>query len=376
MAQDRARRGFAARLNDVFARPLRRTSFIRPPHTHDPDCGTQAVQAKRRLMIALLGGLLAGWATFNSYRQIPGHHDFGQVWLLARSILVGENAYQLIIPGWDGWCCPLTYPLPAGLVALPLAPFSEQWAAAIFVAIGGTAFAWALMEHGYGPLAGFCSAALLAAATAGQWSPLFAGAVVVPWLGILFVAKPTVGAAMFISRPSWWPIVGGVGLLAVAFLVQPAWVAEWRHALDLNATRWAPVKPYRSIVTFPGGFLALLCLLRWRRPEARLVAALACVPLTPMPYETVPLFLVPRSGGQAALLTLASLGVQVGLDAWQRVVQPTGGQVYEMTGRTMTLVLYPLVTAMVLRRPNEGKVLAWLENRVATWPAWLRGTKA
>jgi hypothetical protein len=36
--------------------------------------------------------------------------------------------------------------------------------------------------------------------------------------------------------------------------------------------------------------------------------------------------------------------------------------------------MYPLATAMVLRRRNEGAVPMWLEKRIALWPAWLRGT--
>jgi hypothetical protein len=50
----------------------------------------------------------------------------------------------------------------------------------------------------------------------------------------------------------------------------------------------------------------LLALLRWRTPEGRLVAALACVPQTVGFYETVPLFLVARTRYQGYLLAALS----------------------------------------------------------------------
>jgi hypothetical protein len=197
---------------------------------------------------------------------------------------------------------------------------------------------------------------------------------VLPALGIFFAAKPTVAAAYFVARPSWWPIVGGVVLVAIAFAVQPTWIADWRQAVEWNSALWAHSPHFRAIVTVPGGVVALLALLRWRRPEARLVAALACVPLTPSPYETVPLFLVPRTAGEAALLSAASFAVQFRLDA----VTPTlvsDRAKFEVVARLLAWVMYPLATAMVLRRRNEGDVPAWIERRIADWPVWLRGVR-
>ena len=188
-----------------------------------------AVPWRSRLALALAGGLLVAWATSREYRVNPGHHDFGQVWYASRAILHGENAYQLIGPGLSyDWPWPFLYPLTAAIVTLPFASLPEAWAATLFMLIGGAVFAWTLMEHGYAPLAGFCSGALLGAAAGGQWAPLLAGSMAVPWIGVLFAAKPTVAAAYFVARPSWWPIVGGLVLVAIAFAVQPTWVSDWR----------------------------------------------------------------------------------------------------------------------------------------------------
>jgi hypothetical protein len=296
------------------------------------------------------------------------------VWFASRAILRGDNPYHLIGPGLGyDWPWPFLYPLVAAIVTLPLAPLPEAWAAAVFTLIGGAAFAWTLMEHGYPPLAGFCSGALLGAASGGQWAPLLVSAVVIPPLGLFFAAKPTVATAYFFARPNWWPIIGGFALVAIALAVQPTWIFDWRQAMEWNSRLWASSTHFRAIAMVPGGVVALLCLLRWRRPEARLVAALACVPLTPSPYETVPLFLVPRSAGEAALLSAASFAVQFVLDHVTPTL-PSDRARFEYVARLLAWVMYPLATAMVLRRRNEGAVPMWLEKRIALWPPWLRGT--
>ena len=56
------------------------------------------------------------------------------------------------------------------------------------------------------------------------------------------------------------------------------------------------------IAARPGGFLLFLALIRWRKPEARLLAAMACVPQTLGLYETLPLFLIPRTRWQGYAL--------------------------------------------------------------------------
>jgi hypothetical protein len=300
--------------------------------------------------------------------------DVLQLWAAARAVLDGRNPYHVVGPGLAfEWPYPLLYPLPAALVTLPLAPLSAIAATTIFGGIAGTVFAWTLMEHGYAALAGFFSAALMAAVRAGQWSPLLAGAMVAPAIGVLFICKPTLGAAYFIARPSWWPIVGGVVLAVVSFAVSPTWVTDWFAAIQQNAAIWYPETSYRPIITEPGGLIALGALLRWRRPEARLVAAVACVPLTPMPYELVPLFLVPRTAGEAALLSAVSWGVQFWLDAMIPTIPTFGGQ-YDYTAQAMAVTMYPLATLMVLRRANQGVMPAWVELRIAGWPPWIRGT--
>lgn len=129
--------------------------------------------------------------------------------------------------------------------------------------------------------------------------------------------------------------------------------------------------PYSATVLLPGGALVLAAIIRWRRPEARLLIALACFPQSMLLYETVPLFLIPRTFREAALLTALSyvaLRVLAYFGPYPDVAH------YALaSGRVSTVCLYLPCAVMVLRRRNEGPIPAWLERRVASFPTWLRG---
>ena len=56
----------------------------------------------------------------------------------------------------------------------------------------------------------------------------------------------------------------------------------------------------------PGRRARVLSLLRWRRPEARLVGVMALMPQNLYFYDQLPLWLVARNGREALALTLAS----------------------------------------------------------------------
>ena len=307
---------------------------------------------------------------------MPGPRDFGQVWFAARSLLRDVDPYPLVGPGLTfQWDSPLVYPLTAALLAIPFTPFPEPVASMLFAALGGAVFAWVLMAYGYGPLFGFFSLSMREASAAAQWSPIISACFVLAPLSFILIAKPTIGVALFVARPSWWAVAGGVILLTAAYLVQPTWIADWMGAVERYREMGAPNAPYRAIVSFPGGALALLCLLRWRRPEARLIAALVCVPITPMLYETLPLFLIPRTFWEAATL--------VGLSYAQHHVTTalvpvpwTHANFMAVTGQMFVLLMYLPATIMILRRPNEGALPSWVERRIARWPAWLRGRPA
>jgi hypothetical protein len=112
----------------------------------------QRVPTRQRVVLAAICGLLAAMITLQKNSREPTPRDFEQVWFAARSLLGGAYPCSQIGPGMAfDWPFPLVYPLPAAVIALPLAPFPAHTATVIFSAITGVAFAWALMEYGYGP---------------------------------------------------------------------------------------------------------------------------------------------------------------------------------------------------------------------------------
>ena len=340
---------------------------LRPDQPQAPGQYEPAVAVGRRLFAAIVIGVLGGMRTTMLIRGKAYPGDFAQVWYAARSILSGKDPYKLIGPGRPfAFDFEFHYPLTAAVLGIPLSPLSADVAQGVFIGLGLGCLAWALMEYGHAPLIGLLSAAVWSAIDSVQWSPLLAAATVLTPVGIAYAAKPTIGLAMFAARPSRWALLGGLAVTVIAFIAIPGWVPEWRNALA-NRTGMT------TLVLHPGGALALLSLLRWRRPEARMLAVLACVPVTPALYETVPLLLIPRRWWEAALLVLASYVV---LGIAMRVPLPNLSHYaahMENSANAIALILYPLATVMVLRRRNEGSLPQWLEQRTAGWPAWLRG---
>ena len=324
----------------------------------DPD--RRPVPFGPRLTLAVALGLVAALVAYQHAMMRDPQRDFTQVWFAARAALHGENPYALVGPGlaYD-WPCPLLYPLTAAIAAMPLAALPQELANTLFMLIGAGAFAWALMRFGYGPLIGFASASMLFAAEAVQWSPLLAAAAVVSPIGIVLIAKPTIGAAIFAAKPSRWAIGGAVVLVPLSLLLDRTWIAHWLDAIARNSATAPPAAPYQAPVSVPGGVLALACLARWRRPEARLVAVLACIPQTLLPYEWLYLFLVPRAWHEALLLTATSWGALVwvlthySMNDYPRFIMASG--------QAAVIAMYIPATILVLRRPNEGAMPAWLD---------------
>jgi hypothetical protein len=253
----------------------------------------------------------------------------------------------------------------------PLAWLSLPLAGGIFAGVGTACLAWALMEFGFASLSAFASVCIWSAVWTTQWSPLLSASIVLSPLAFFLVAKPTVGLAYWIARPSWWGVAGAVALTALAFALDPQWITQWRNAVDRALAIAQHGFPYRAPVLMPGGVVILAVLTRWRRTEARLLAALACIPHTTLPYELVPLFLIPRGWRQCGVLVLLSHGMW-----WLVTYDPLPRDFYRTVieyTRTAVPMMYLPCTLMILRRKNEGRIPAWLERRVRTWPNWLRG---
>jgi hypothetical protein len=292
--------------------------------------------ARARAGVALATGVLVATFVFLLYaRQTAAVvSDWDATWFGARALLGGSSPYAAIRrPPWP-WG--LNYPLPAVLYSALLAPLPLPLARAFFVGLGTAVFTFVFTGYGWWTLYFLISGAML-----WSWIP-------VQW-GWLLVAKPTMGFALFAAFPRRSTVLWGAAVIALSFAIWPAWVSEWLHSVATDA-------PHLPHLLRPGGFLLLLALLRWRRPEGRLLAALCIIPQTTGLYETLPVALVVRDRRQAAVYATLTMIAHLLFKLGPQGPWPTGA---EYQWWVMLLLVYLPALALVLKRPNGPATLDW-----------------
>jgi hypothetical protein len=267
-----------------------------------PPAFGRELRIRVRLLVACSVGLSTAIAVFLCWRN-GNSPDFYQPWLGAKLLLEGKNPYELIGPGREFVHeFRFFYPLTASILLLPLGFLSLPLAIGIFSGMSSGLLAFALTKDGYWRLPMLVSVPFLIAAWAGQWSILFTAVFLLPAVSFLYVAKPSVGLAYLLANPRLGiALVGGVFLLVFSLFLVPEWPREWMSIISTANHMNPPLMR-------PGGWVALLALIRWRRPEARLIAFLSVIPQTVVWYEALPLQLAARNLREAiALAVLASL---------------------------------------------------------------------
>ncbi len=286
----------------------------------------------------------------NGARAMGG--DFTYPWIAARALLRGLNPYEAIRAAATPSAHVLFYPLPAALIALPLAGFAAPTAGALFVAVGSGLLAFALTKCGWWRLMLFASAPMYRVCWSVQWSPLLmASALLVPALGIV-IAKPNFALPFFAfqstRRAIWYGLVGAAALVLASFALQPNWVTQWIEML-----RAAPASQYRIPILTRAGAVIALAALKWRRPEARLLFCMACMPQNGFYYDQLPVLLVPES--RREMLVACSISVIVMLVP--SFIPLNTGTTADISGRYIPLMVvgaYLPALIMVLRRPNNA----------------------
>ena len=273
--------------------------------------------------------------------------DFEQVWFAARELLAGNTPYGAIGPGraFD-WPWPFIYPLTTVVSLLPLALIPAAIARALFLGLSVGLLALAFRDRPLLPV--LVGAPFISALWNAQWSIILTAAMLLPWLGWLAAAKPTVGLALLAQartrRQAEIAILGGAALVLVALALRPHWPGEWLATLR-EGPRFTPP------ILRPGGILLLGSALRWREPEGRLLLALALTPQTAMWYEALPLALVPRTRAQGIVLAVTS---QLAYASTALIDMPADWAGYTRTvGMLMLAGCYLPALVMVLRRPRR-----------------------
>jgi hypothetical protein len=227
--------------------------------------------------------------------------------------------------------------MPFGLVPLRLAN-------ALFVGLGAALLLWALTRHTFRnpQLLVFTAFPMTVAAQTVQWSPLLTAATFFPILGIVYACKPSVALAYWMAYPNVRALLMASGFTVATFVAWPWWPAEWVAQLSTVTHMSAPVTRW-------GGPLLLLATLRWRRPEARLLLGLSCIPQTPVIYEALPLFLLVTTLREGVALLVVTMLVGA-------VLPGSATQSYDewmsVSGFWMIWLVYLPCLVMVLRRPN------------------------
>jgi hypothetical protein len=309
---------------------------------------------------AFIGAVSVAFVYFYARVNTDFVSDFDQVWAGAAALWRGENPYLVVGPGEAfHWRWPLYYPLPALVLTAPLGLLPVVAARMVFAGISAALLAYAVARDGFTRWPLFISVPFLANVELVQWSNILAAAILMPPLGWIVIAKPNIGvavaAAARTSRAVVVMFVGALVLTGISFALLPDWPSYW-----LERVRSAP--HFRAPVTRPGGFLLLVALLRWRRPEARLVAALALTPLTPTMYDPVLLYVVTRTFREALALTLGTAVLVVVLMVKSPL--PTYEAWGDLVAQTSVWAIYLPCVVMVLRRPNEGPLPALVERLV------------
>ena len=321
------------------------------------------------LIIATAVGVLLGWWTYARLdaNLAPFAVDFTYPWRAAGHLLSGRDPYQSMPVAPYGQAGPFLYPLPAAVLAMPVGRLNASVAGAIFFGVSTALFAYAVARQALWQLLTLVSPSFVLAYYNIQWSPIIVASALLPLLGWIGVAKPNLGLIAFAYRPRWSTLILGVVFVVLTIAWLPAWPSEWLQHVRLQQA------PHEPAVLWPFGLVGLAGLLRWRTPGGRVLTAITLVPTSSLPYDHLFLWLTARTWKESAALSAVG---------WVAYVIVLATAPHDLTTRPglvqciISLGMYLPAAVLVMRRPNEGTVPAWLERRAELLPRWLRGASA
>jgi len=319
-----------------------------------------------RIGVISLFALVAGAVAWRAqYRIHAGGGDHLLIWRATRAVLDGNDPYQV---RWSSgnWILPpvnlrFFYPLPAIAFGLPFTWLSPSAAAFWFVFSSATFLGYAITRDGFERVPVLLSVPFLGAVQFSQTSPLIVACALVPATAGLALLKPNIGLALFAWRPSWTAILVAFVLCLASLALRPDWPKEWLALLRDSPAHHAPI-------TVAGGVLVLASLVRWRRPDARLLLAMAVIPHGLYFYDELPLFLVARSRRESMVLVVSSW---VGLLGW--MATSAGFELRDMASWVVWSLYVPATAMVLLRADDSGKQSDVFRRRAATQPADIHG---
>ena len=335
-----------------------------------------------RVLFAVLIGIVSCIYVYHTHRlflALGQPPDSLPLWRGARILMSGGNPYDLAtwhatprgetdLAAWKSVLEPLYYPLPALLVWIPFSLGAFLTGSAAFCGIGAALFVFVISRGGLQRIWLCGGVPFIITLRFGQWSTWLIAAAMIPALAFLLPTKPNIGLPLFLSRPSRTATVGCVAILLLSLAVMPGWPLGW-YATVTGAFRQTVPHPI-PVTTFGGaGAICLLSLLRWRRPEARLIALMACVPQLPFWADQLALATVAETRRE---VIWSLLGGHLCFIAWFLFAPKVIYYVPVMQPYALIGTYLPALV-MVLRRPNSGFLPERMERLVARLPARVRG---
>jgi hypothetical protein len=252
---------------------------------------------RARFWIALLIGSLSGLLCAYALSRIGnGAGDFGFQLRGARDLLAGRDPYDSPPGPYN-----ILYPLPAIMLAIPLAWLNDFAAGGVFFGISSGLLAWLILRKGEPwQLLIFLSWPFFYALLFAQWSPLVLCLYFTPAFLPVLVMKPQNALPLALTqRPSWL----GIGLTLVigiaSLVIYPTWPFVW---LKQTSSYQGIIPP---LLTLPLGPLLLLALLRYREQKAWLLVSMAAMPQRVL-YDQLALFMVPGNRLEMLIFMLCS----------------------------------------------------------------------
>lgn len=349
-----------------------------------PDAGMAKSPATRwRVMFAIVLGVVAALYAYDTHRMflsIGQSPDSLFLWRGARILLAGGDPYdfatwrsmpvgEIDVAAWSNVIEPLYYPLPALLIWIPFSIGSFLVGSAVFVGVGAALFVFAMSRAGLHRIWLCGSVPFIMALRFGQWSTWLTAAALLPALSFLLPAKPNIGLPLVLAKPTRAMIASCIAILTLSLIVMPRWPLGWYGTVTGAFTQTVPHPA--PVTTFRGaGAILLLALLRWRRPEARLFALLACVPQLPFWADQLPLATIAHTRRE---VIWSMLGGHLCFIGWFLFAPKVFYYVPVMQPYALFGTYVPALI-MVLRRPNSGVIPARFEPLAARLPGWIRGS--
>lgn len=309
----------------------------------------------KRVAVAAALAITASILTYFKMRNEPGGtaYDFTWYWRAARALIDGHSPYAVIKPvGPFPFDQGFNYPMTTAIMMVPFSWMRPALGSAVVMGIGTFLLAFGITRESFERLPIFGSIPFFVCLESGQLAPLIAAAAVIPAVSWLSTMKPNIGLASVAYNPTLKVIALNAVVLIISIVLYPHWPMEW-----LETIRSRTPGNYGSPLLIPGGFVLLLSLLRWRRPEGRLLAVMSIVPQSLLFTDQLLLWLVPRTRNESMVLSILSFFAM----AWGAMTVGPNANVAAYT-RSMSmpilLLLYVPCLIMVLRRRNEG-VLEW-----------------